>query len=435
MDKRQLRTRPPIYRAHIVVGPIRGIGHIEDFAEKARDFSTKFRVCLSKQMQPDQKVVLDPKCPTPDEFETGCPKFSIDLHFINSNGNLNCVFTLKEFQKGTVLHVTRKTLFSESRDIESKLAEEIAHQVSDAIWRSYITNTGLEATPSSSPLHVSLFDAADKLSNRRGNWKDNDAILRRAVSDDDNDSVAKLMLATNIHLKYIEDGMETMLGPDTRLQDENEVESLVLSCLPHIQSNDILVLAAAKLLFFLDRGYRRFAVEMAENAFRNSTAIATSLTIVGQMRMFLGEFDQAIDFLNQAQELSEDGTQFQYYLMFIKCQTYMAAGNWVKLREALDEFYEKVPETKYSVSIFFASAGDNNISPEAKVMANNITKEKAVAILNITNYVYARLFTDDEPKLNIFRGLVAVMSECFGSEIIPDEIRSSIPILFQANQS
>lgn len=68
-------------------------------------------------------------------------------------------------------------------------------------------------------------------------------------------------------------------------------------------------------------------------------------------------------------------------------------------------------------------------------MANNITKEKAVAILNITNYVYARLFTDDEPKLNIFRGLVAVMSECFGSEIIPDEIRSSIPILFQANQS
>ena len=288
----------------------------------------------------------------------------------------------------------------------------------------------VSSLPDSTPLHIGLFDASNEFDCERGNWENNYERLKQAVLDDGSDAVAKLVLATNIHLKYIQDGMVTMLGSDTRVQDEDEIEALVLACLPHVQSNGVLLLAAAKLLFFLDRGYRRLAVELAESAFKNSTAIASSLTIVGQMRMFLGEFEQAIDFIEQAQNISKEGTQFHYYLLFIKCQTYLAEGSWSKLREALDDFFEKVPEASYTVSIFFASAGGDKVQPESEAMAKTLSREQAVAILKLTNYVYARLFTENEPRVNIFKGLTSLMIKNFGMDIIPNEIRKTVPALF-----
>ncbi|MGE4610864.1 MAG: hypothetical protein AAED33_05660 [Paracoccaceae bacterium] len=381
-------------------------------------------------MQNDQKVALDPQCPSPSEFAEGCPKFSIDLHFLNDSENLNCVFTVKNFERGNVLMVARKTLAKGPQTSEPEIAEKLASRILNAIWRSYISDMSINSLPDSTPLHIGLFDASSEFDCEEGNWKNNDERLRQAVKDDDSDAVAKLVLATNIHLKYIKDGMVTMLGSDTRIQDEDEIEALVLACLPHIQSNGVLLLAAAKLLFYLDRGYRRLAVELAESAFKNSTAIASSLTIVGQMRMFLGEFEQAIEFLEQAQEISKENSQFSYYLMFVKCQSYLAEGNWSKLREALDEFYEKDPEAQFTVSIFFASAGGHKVQPESEAMAKSLTREQAIAILRITNYIYARLFTDIEPRINIFKGLTSLMINNFGMGIIPSEIRAAVPTLF-----
>lgn len=414
--------------AYAVIGPVRGVPHVDNLGTKAQDFATRLQVCLTEIMPPDRKVILDPKCPSPEEFSNGCPKFSIDLHFVRAGDSLNCVFTLREFQTGTVMLVNRKTVFKADEVIDN-IAQTTALQISDGMWRGVIEKSSMDALPTSPPLHFGLYDAAREFSCSGNDWRNNEARLRKTIAENESDAVAKLLLATNIHLKYIENGMHTMLGPDTRQADDDEMESLVLASLPHIQSNDVLVLAAAKLLFFLDRGYRRFAVEMAENAYQNSAAIATSLTIVGQMRMFLGEYDLAIDCLDQARELSVDGTQFRYYLMFITCQVHLAAGNWDELQAALNEFYKIHPEAKYTISIFFASTGTDSIRPEAREIAAQLSKDQAQAILKLTNYVYARLFDHAEPRENIFCGLLAATTQQFGADVVPAEVRRCVPSL------
>ena len=135
------------------------------------------------------------------------------------------------------------------------------------------------------------------------------------------------MLATAIHTKYIQNGIEVLMSaPDTRAADEDEIEKLVTTSLPFIQSEPFYAIMAAKLLYFIDRGYRRMAVELAENAHRSSTSPAASLAIIGQMRAYLGQIEQGLASLDQALELSEPESQFWLYLLVVKAQAQQAAG-------------------------------------------------------------------------------------------------------------
>src|SRR5690606_40356862 len=128
--------------------------------------------------------------------------------------------------------------------------------------------------------------------------------------------IAKLMLATAIHTKYVQVGHEVFAsGADPRAADEDEMEHLLTSTLPAIQGDPSLAIMAAKLLYFLDRGYRRMAVELAERAYRSSTAVAASLGFIGQMRSFIGQIEDGLACLDQAIELTEPETQAWLYLL------------------------------------------------------------------------------------------------------------------------
>ncbi len=278
------------------------------------------------------------------------------------------------------------------------------------------------------PLPVSMHDASFDTSGRKANWQESERRLNRLFEVDPEDAVAKLMKATNIHSKYIFMGHKVFLGPDDpRLVDEDSIEHLVSEALPHIQDQPHLVMTAAKLLFFIDRGYRRMAIELSEAAFRAATTVVASYAAMGQMLCFLGEIDDALQIFDQALELCDEDSEIDAYLLVLKCQAYLAAGDQNKLGNQLQVLFQRHPSSKpvFHITWAFPSA----LQARAKETLSEITARDASAIILYNYYVAARLFKHPNHLENTLATTIQLLSDHFGEGVVPDEVRRLLPRL------
>ncbi len=107
------------------------------------------------------------------------------------------------------------------------------------------------------------------------------------------------------------------------------------------QPEDAII--AAKLFYFVDRGYRDIAVEIMETAHGSHPSVASSLAMVGQMRAFCGRTDAAVDCLILAVALCVRGSQSHTYTLILLCQTLLVAGNRERLDLHLKDLYRLAP--------------------------------------------------------------------------------------------
>src|SRR5690606_4722859 len=194
---------------------------------------------------------------------------------------------------------------------------------------------------------------------------------------------------------------------------------------PFIQAEPYYAIMAAKLLHFIDRGYRRMAVELAENAHRSSTSPAASLAIIGQMRSFEGQIDQGLSSLEQALELSEPNSQFWLYPLVMKAQSQLAAGDRAGLDATLAQLYQGRPELKSFMDIMFARHDEP--SREALAVVQSASKARARATLLFVYYINARLFRYEDHRENVLRTPVLLFAGRFGSSIVPVEVAACAP--------
>lgn len=425
------RSRPAAAGSHIVVGPLRGLNHIGSFREVAIAFAESLRNSLDHMTAKTSRVALDPDCPPAEAFRADKPRFAIDLKFLTSDTGLDCVMALKVFATDRIIRVVRRPVAHGAgrSDLVEGMAEALADEFATAIWDVAVYPDRELPSPVQAPLSVTVGAAALLFADKIEEWQVNDRRLREAIRNNPDDHAAKLMLATNIHNKYILAGPHILAESDPRRPDEDEIESLVTASLPHLQDNPIYALAAAKLLFFLDRGYRRLAVEMAETAFRSSTAVAASCVVVGQIRMFLGEIDQALRCFEQAQELSAGNPDFYAYVAVLKCQAYTAMGERERLDRALADLHARDPKTKTSLALFFASLEPGRTAPEAREAVAQVSEAEARGVLLFVYYVCARLFSVPEHRENILRPALTLLAERFGYGFVPEEIKQCVPRL------
>lgn len=421
------RGRPPASDAHVVVGPLRGLNRIGQFRSLATAFSHTFQAHLAKHFGSAHKVFLDPECPPRSAFGESCPEFAIDLTFLADASGLDCVFRAIGFRTDQIFCVVRRRIASAEAELGNSLAlaEQLADQIASEIWRK------LAVQPERpEPLPVQLHKASASMIGGRVSWQESERRLREVLALNPDDHLAKLLLATALHTKYIESGIELFIaGADTRTADEDEIEALVTDCLPFIQSEPFYAIMAAKLLYFVDRGYRRMAVELAENAHRASTAVAASLGTVGQMRVFIGQIDQGLASLDQALELCEPGSQFQLYLLVLKAQALLAAGDRAGLDATLHQLCAGLPELKRFLDIMFTS--HIAPSPEALVVVQTASEARARAILMLVYYISARLFLYEDHRENILRTPVTLLLQRFGPAIVPKEVADAAPNLLR----
>jgi DNA-binding winged helix-turn-helix (wHTH) protein len=406
--------------ADILVGPMRGLEKIGSHAAAARRFAEEILGAVSDEMAEGQRAEFAPDAYAPGM--AGDQAQSIELTFFLEAGALECIMTTRQPATGAVLAVLRRRLDGKSRDLRNTACDAVKLLLGRT-WQSLV------AVDAESPLPVAMHAAAGLPVGDNASWDRNDLRLKSLLEQDPDDPVLKLFHATHIHSKYILRGAELFFRrEETCREDEAKIEDLVLSALPALREPTHRIMAA-KLLFFLDRGYDAPAMELAEHGLRDSTSIASSLAIVGQLRSFDGRPEDAIPGIDQALGLTDFGSEFQVYTLFIKCQALAAAGNWDDLAKARRELYRVRPRTTVFDPLF-TDPFRPSFRSRAIVMA--FSRERACAYLRFLNYVSTRLFRDPGMRANSVHAILRLLVGRFGDAVVPEELRSSVPDLVDA---
>ena len=420
-------TPPSSTGAFLVVGPLRGLNHAGPLAARARAFAADLRQVLGSRLAHGSRVVVDEDCPPPENFVCDRPTFGVELSFLVIDGRLECAVTLKGFATGQIIRVLRQTVSeveAMARAPAQAAAARAGEELLGAIWEALAYRARVPATPTDEPLAVRMHHAALMLADT-ASWLEAERRLRATLAEDPKDAVSQLMLATALHSKYVLSGA---IWPkrDHRAADEAEMERLAAASLPHVQDNPIFMLAAGKLLYFLDRGHRPLAIEIVEEAFESTTAFATSFAVVGQIRMFRGDTAAALALFDQGLELAGTGSPFETFLLVLKCQALLAAGRRQRLDAVLETLYASGPGVRHELAIYFTSPVPGEVDPVAEAVLEELDAPRAQAKLVYTNYVCARLFEAPEHRRAILAPSLDLFVRRFGQGVVPEEVGASL---------
>lgn len=429
--------------AYLIIGPLRGLDNLAGSRDRVEQFAACLRASIRSELPPEQRVVLAPDCPPASGFTDKMPTASVELTFFEESSVVNCVATAREFRSGRILAIHRAVVPGEERVETMRAAADLAKLLLNRTWRMLATQTEsgvalpvLMHLASTQPDHEhgTLADSDTRLGRLRAlhesryvaAWKENEVRLRGLLKASPDDATLKVMYATQIHSKYVSFGHVLFQnGIDDRAGDEDDIESLVLAALPHIQSQPEYALMAAKLLHFLDRGYFDLARDLAEAAYRSSVSAASSLSIVGQLRAFAGETEAALRCIDQALNLVTRGSKAHLYTLTIKMQALRAVADFDRLDEAKRELYSVSGAAMLFYEPMFANP--DKLSIRAKAVTMMLSREKAAALLKMNNYVSARLFRDPGHRANAILTPLALVVRRFGKAAVPEEVARTHP--------
>jgi DNA-binding winged helix-turn-helix (wHTH) protein len=410
--------------AHVVIGPLRGLRHLGGQETLARAFAQGFQESFAAGFGADRKVVYDPDCPPRAAFGDSAPEIAVDLTFVADRQGLECVVQATAFRSGSIYSISRHAIAPVTGTGEAlqALARSVAAQVGAAIWKGLTLKADR-----TKPLPVAMQDASLAIGGGIHGWAESHRRLQELAAQNPTDHGIKMMLATNLHTKWVQHGLEIFAsGQDTTAEDDAEIEALVTASLPFVQQDPFFATTAAKLLFLVDPGYRGIAMDLIEEVNRYSTAIAASLTTLGMLRNFMGQTGPALSALNQALDLTEPGSEFEVYILCLKCQVYMAVNDREGLDEVLAHLYQRKPTIRFLYDIFYGRA--DALSPEALGALSMMTPAQARGMLRFVDYMCARYFADPEHRENTLRIPREILSRHFGPEVVPNHLAVLVPV-------
>lgn len=420
----------PLAECFVVVGPIVTIGQ-ESADSHAIEFAEEVAKALREQLPIGRVVSV-----RPDETEAGFT-FRLNLTFIVSGGRRECVSSLQSRENTKVIHVRRDSC----HDID---VNSLAESHLSALWQFQIDRPGPDA-PDAAPLAVRMVEAGElfaddspaglpsEIAKLKGEafpsssiWRKNDVRLRQLIRNGNATPATRLMLAVNIYTGYIIDGWRFLANEDPRERDQADMEGLILEVLPDLLDDPQNALSAAHVLSFMGPAHQVLALEIAEEAFARSTALADALSILGRLRGFAGDFDGALELLHRARPLCKPGSIFERYITSCICQVLLASGNFeAKDREL--ESLTKSPISKGPYRLLYASPNETVPSLPVRIHLALIPRKYARAAVLWSYYICARLYRTREAKENVIVGLARHMRRRFGDDIIPDEVSAAIP--------
>ncbi|MDO8883921.1 MAG: winged helix-turn-helix domain-containing protein [Pseudotabrizicola sp.] len=404
---------PKASGAHVVIGPVRGTRNLADAAPLADHFSDAFQTEFTRNFGPDHKVVFDPDCPPLASFSEGAPVISVDMTFLRDDTALDCVIHASAFQSGMTYSLSRHRIPSDPAQ-RAELPDAInvlARRLAADIWKSLTLTANRRET-----MQVAMHNAAQNLQAGLPGWAESHRHLQDLAARNPTDHGIQIMLASNIHSKYVQHGLEIFAtGADTRAQDEAQIEALVTANLPFVQNDPFYAATAAKLLYFVGPGYRHLALEMVEKVNRTTTAVAPALASLGPMRGFSGQIEPGLAALDQALDLTEPGSEMEVYVLCLKCQLLMAINDRPRLDAVLARLYALKPTICFVYDIFYGR--EDNPSPQALMAMDNMTVQQARGMLIFADYLCGRHFENPEHRKNTLHVPLTLLARKFGSDI------------------
>ncbi|MDI6024651.1 helix-turn-helix domain-containing protein [Corticibacterium sp. UT-5YL-CI-8] len=384
-------------------------------AKRADAVTKKMRDIIVSRLGVDESVIVLAR-------EEGSPpqgvRYDLKVSFQDNGGRLDCTATLREGASRRILRAFRLELSGAILASMMPEVERASIGITEALQRNLAEVSGGLGMQVDQPLEIRLRKASTLLSASNPKWLEKGQELRDARTQ--NPTSADLALQWCLHLfaRLVLTNPFTGIDPGDRGEIESEIEATALDCLPFIETNPLLMLAAAKLLYFVDRGHLELAEDLAERAYVR-TADSAALPLLGQLRQARGEFAAALAFFDRGIELAAPDSELQLYIRVLKCIALLAAGDRKALKSAAAFSYES-PHSPRDLSAMVAVL----VTPPDQKLPQAITDVLLAAgpegARNAIAYTYmtsARHLTSPQARANIMEGIVAHLTELHGADV------------------
>ncbi|SPP93143.1 MULTISPECIES: winged helix-turn-helix domain-containing protein [Bradyrhizobium] len=373
---------------------------------------------------------LDQKIAVADDWRpaaTDTLRYFLQMSFLGGDGQLDCAATLREMPSKRILKALRLDL--DIADPESFTAEatRIANEVVGDLSQALIDASRGLGTPVDEPLEARLHKAASLLSVSNPSWLASGEQLSRDRAQDPLNTDIALQWCLHLFARVILTSPFGGMSLEERYRIESEIDATVLECLPAIEANPLLMVAAAKLLYFINRGHLDLAEDIAERAFARTADFAAALPILGQLRYARGRFDEAVKFFDRGIEMAELGPALHLHMRVLKCIALLAAGDRAALEAAAVDIGNMGPlcPPEIALMIGWMVAAPDQTPPAADALAalGPVGAASAVEYLYFTS---ARHLVSEQARANVMRGLITHARRLHGEEAVPAFVLRSI---------
>lgn len=356
-------------------------------------------------------------------------RYLLQMSFLAGSEQLDCAATLREMPSRRIVKAFRLNLQMADHASFAAEANRVANDVIAALSQALIdASTGL-GTPMDEPLELRLHKAASLLSASNRWWLANGEQLGRNRAQDPLNADIALQWCLHLFARLVHTSPFGEISLEERYRIESEIDATVLECLPAVEANPLLMLAAAKLLYFINRGHLELAEDIAERAFARTADFAAALPIMGQLRYARGRFDEAIRFFDRGIEMSEPGSDLHLHMRVLKAISVLASGDRSSLDMAVADAAREAPRCPLDIglTIGWMIAAPGQQLPAAS--ADALTAIGPAGAGNAVEYLYftsARHLVSEQARANVMRGLIAHVTRLHGEKAVPAFILRSI---------
>lgn len=356
--------------------------------------------------------------------------YFLPVSFQAVGGQLKCMAALREMPSKCIVKTFQFHLDTAAPASFASEASHVANGVVE-ILRQVLANaaTGLGA-PADEPLETRLNKASTLLSASYLQWLARGEQLRKEREEDPLNPDIALQWCMYLFARLVATGPSGGMGMEERERIESEIEAIALELLPTVEGIPLLMLAAAKQLYFINRGHLDLAEDIAERAFACTADYAAALPIMGQLRYARGRFEEAAGFFDRGIEMTEPGPAFHLHMKVLKCLSCLAAGDRAALDATamdLDAYLGPFCTPGIASTIRWTIARPDRELPgesaQALAAIGPAGARKAIEYLYFTS---ARHLIQDSARANVMRGLITHATKLHGASVIPPFILKSI---------
>lgn len=407
----------------LVIGPVYGLSASGPRADEALGSLTE---ALEALLGRDRGISCVPRFSAHDAVGSERPFYSLDVSFHNDRYALHAAFVLRHLPSAAIIGAFR---YKFEDDRASDAVSPTAERIKTALWAHLACPSGPVVAPAELPLEIRMHDAARLLIRSPMTWRETEKQLIEARAADPDDPTLAIMWGLNLYARLLQHAADAE-GPMPQTEwamIEDEIEALALANLPKVGDNPLLVLAVAKLLFFIDRGHAELAARLAEDAFATSTAFAASFALQGQICACQGRIGEALSLYDQGIEMSEPGSEFHVYLIVLKVIALLALGDRAPLDRVVAELYTLRPLTRMQFGLMLSPPSPELPADLAPALAA-LDEARARNLIHYFFNVCARRFTDPQHRRNVMLGLLTHMVRRFGPGIVPASVGEALEL-------
>jgi len=353
--------------------------------------------------------------------------YSLQVSFHAESGRLNCAANLREMPSKRIVKAFGLPLDIANAASFTSAAALVSTGVIGAVRQALAdASTGL-GTPIDAPPETRLQSATSLLSVSNAKWLASGEQLRGERQQNPFNADTALQWCLHLFAGLVLTNPFNRMSLEERDRIESEIEVTVLECLPAIEANPVLNLAAAKLLYFINRGHLELAEDLAERAFARTSDFAAALPILGQLRGTRGNFRDAIVFFDRGITMADPPAGFVLHMQVLKCIALLAAGDRAALdavAAVIDLSSDCPPEIARMIRLMIAPA-DRKLSV---ALAQALAAAGPSGAIGVIEYVYftgARQLTSEQARANVMRGLIAHVTGLYGAKAVPAFVSES----------